>query len=189
MCSCSSKSVTKLQNGKSNGRVAVKMCGKPWCLPVFTIQMRHPSKPQQLKHTFDGWYRLVRYVKRMYPLHVPEFPLTLTRITCSYNHSSRRLSHCRLGVVTPPKRERNNNLISTFIYIIYIYTTIFRIGFCCCVHFFWELQNTVGTFWNPRALSEDETRSTTQMPCSDRRRAKSMVRNSVTLILWVVSNG
>lgn len=121
MCSCSSKSVTKLQNGKSNGRVAVKMCGKPWCLPVFTIQMRHPSKPQQLKHTFDGWYRLVRYVKRMYPLHVPEFPLTLTRITCSYNHSSRRLSHCRLGVVTPPKRERNNNLISTFIYIIYIY--------------------------------------------------------------------
>ena len=125
MCSCSSKSVTKLQNGKSNGRVAVKMCGKPWCLPVFTIQMRHPSKPQQLKHTFDGWYRLVRYVKRMYPLHVPEFPLTLTRITCSYNHSSRRLSHCRLGVVTPPKRERNNNLISTFIYIIYIYTPLF----------------------------------------------------------------
>ena len=71
----------------------------------------------------------------------------------------------------PPKRERNNNnslhIFTLYIYI-YIYTTIFRIEFCFCVHFFWELLYR----WHDgtRELSEDETRSTTKMPCSDRRR-------------------
>ena len=63
MCSCSSKSVTQLQNGKRWQEqwmgCSQKLRETAEFTPVFTIQMGHPSKLQQLKTTFDGWYRLV----------------------------------------------------------------------------------------------------------------------------------